>query len=115
MYETVSIRFNDISCTERIYREDESSISGSVTQPYDNSPFRGSLEIDLPVPSQGKAVPEKRCNEILKAAAEAANLNEELKQAELEEAKLSAQLKALELERAQRKFENDQRDLASEW
>lgn len=115
MYETVSIRFDDISCTERIYSEDETSISGSIVQPYDSTPVRGSVSVDLPVPSQGKAKPEKRCDTILQAAAEAAAINEELKQAKLTEAKLAAQLKALELAKVKRKLEEDQRDLDAEW
>lgn len=115
LHETVSVRVDNVSCTERIYSPRQGSISGDINKNYDSNPISGSFSVNIPMPGNEENAPEQRCSEILSSAAAISRINEKLKYAELKKVENENILQDLKIHREKLKIENEENDLENEW
>lgn len=115
LHETISVHVDDVACTERIYAEDKSSITSSVTGIDQSANIRGSVSLKSPITGGDSQKPDRRCDPILKSASATAELNKKIKAEELRKMQLSARLQELEVERQEARKKYELEDLDADW
>lgn len=116
LYESVSVRVGQITCTERIYIDRSGVIGGSyVDEGSDGVTSTVDLALNLANVGSQEATQDKRCQDTLVIA-------EDMAAIELERASIKLEQEAIDLEmarmRSQRDMENldaEYEDLASKW
>ncbi len=117
VYESVSVRIGDLSCTERVHVNDTETVGGVVTTQSDlvSTTLRLGMDVASLTGPPAPVMNEKRCQEALEIGLETSRIEQKIRQQRLEKETLEVQLQRARLTKELEALDAEYRDLATDW
>jgi len=115
LQETVSVRVDQVSCTERVYNNGQASAQVNGNAPYSSTDWGGGVDLNIPLGTSEATKLEQRCKKTLEIAEQSALLQKQTREIELKKEQVELEIKRLELAKRKRLQENETRDIDQEW